>query len=101
MPKLDPVMVISEPTLGIDAGKTLKISGGGYEKAEYIHAVRSKIVTDTLRATPEPGMRSQSKCVQDCQRVVAQAVEPMRTMGSELIKPNAEPIMLITPTPAT
>jgi hypothetical protein len=33
VPKLDPVMVMNEPTLGTDWGKTLKITGGGYEKA--------------------------------------------------------------------
>jgi hypothetical protein len=55
VPKFDPVIVMKEPTLGIDPGKILKIVGGGYENTEIMYTVRSKMVTDTLRPMPEPG----------------------------------------------
>jgi hypothetical protein len=60
VPKLDPVIVIIAPKLGIDRGKILRISGGGYENAEKIKPARSKMVTDTLRAFPEPWEIKQS-----------------------------------------
>jgi hypothetical protein len=60
VPKLDPVIVIIAPKLGIDSGKILRISGGGYENAEKIKTARSKMVIDTLRAFPDPWEIKQS-----------------------------------------